>query len=460
MARADSLILGAYLLLLLALGARGARRRLPGLSDYVLASRSLTLPAFVATLVPTFYGGVLGIGEFTWQNGLSNWLVMAFPYYLFAGIYALLLAHRVRLKPGLTIPDHLEGAYGKPVAIWAAFLVFLLASPADELLMTGALLSHLSGLGLGAAMALLGCLAFAILLRGGLRSDVAANLAQFAMMFLGFALILPFAFKEIGGPASLAQKLPAGHLSWTGTIGPARLIGWWLIAVWTLVDPAFHQRCAAARDGRTARLGVALSILFWAAFDLMTTAAGLYARAALPDLADPLFAFPALADRLLPPLARGIFLTGLCSSMLAALQATTLIAAVSLGKDGAGRWSGAGEERLELWSKAGLALSLAAAFLMAKLIPSVVELWYSVGSAVIPGLLLPLLGAYFPALRLSAAWALSASVAAWAASSSWVLWGLALGRPPLGLEPMFPGLALSAAIYLIGKRHAPSAPLA
>ena len=31
--------------------------------DYLLAGRRLTLPAFVATLVTTWYGGILGVGE-------------------------------------------------------------------------------------------------------------------------------------------------------------------------------------------------------------------------------------------------------------------------------------------------------------------------------------------------------------------------------------------------------------
>src|SRR4051794_16734189 len=112
------LVFGAALASVVALGMSGAKARGRGLADYVLASRSLTLPMFVATMVPTFYGGVLGIGEFTWEHGLSNWLVMAFPYYVFAGIYAFFLAGKVRVSRGLTMPDHLELAYGRKAALW------------------------------------------------------------------------------------------------------------------------------------------------------------------------------------------------------------------------------------------------------------------------------------------------------------------------------------------------------
>jgi SSS family solute:Na+ symporter len=88
---------------------------------------------------------------------------------------------------------------------------------------------------------------------------------------------------------------------------------------------------------------------------------------------------------------------------------------------------------------------------MARLLPSVVGLWYAVGSAVIPGLLLPMLGVYFPGLRVSPRWALVASTAAWAASTAWFFYGRFLGHVPLGIEPMFPGLVLSIGLWIWGK---------
>lgn len=443
----DALIVAAWLGAGLWLGLRARRRE--GLTDYVLASRALTLPAFVATLVPTFYGGVLGIGEFTWLGGISNWTVMAAPYYVFAALYAFFLAERVRAAPGLTIPDHLETAYGRPMAALAALLVFILASPSDELLMAGTLLSHLSGLPLGPAAAAAGLLSCALVWRGGLPSDVAANRLQLVGMYAGFLILLPFCARELGGPAALAARLPAGHLDWTGGLGPWKLLGWWLIAAWTLVDPGFHQRCAAARDAEAARRGILVSIGFWALFDLMTTTAGLYARAALPSLERPTLAFPLLADAVLPPIARGLFLAGAASSLFAGLQATILISAASLGKDGAGRLLGADEAASRRWTRLALPASALLGLLLARLVPSVPGLWYAVGSACIPGLLLPMLGVYYPRWRAPGAWAAASSAAGFAASLLWVAAARA-GAPPLGLEPLFPGLAASALLWGAG----------
>ncbi|MEK7858152.1 MAG: hypothetical protein AAB320_03340 [Elusimicrobiota bacterium] len=438
----DAGITTFFIAAIVLLGLRGGRGG-QGLPGYVLAGRTLTLPLFVGTLVPTFYGGVLGIGEFTWRNGLSNWLVMAFPYYIFAALYAFFLAGRVRLEGGLTIPDHLERAYGRPLAVFAAGLVFLLACPADELLMVGTLLSRLSGWALPISMAAAGAAGLGLVLRGGLRSDVSANRLQFVMMFGGFAVILPFAFMKLGGLGALQAGLPPGHLTLAGGLRPLQILGWWLLALWTLVDPSFHQRCAAAESPRVARHGILISIGFWALFDLMTTAAGLYARLAEPTLADPLLAFPVLADRLLPPVARGLFFAGMSASMFAALQGTALLSAVSLGKDGLGRWAQASEEAQERWARAALPVTGALAFTLALALPSVVGLWYCVGSVVIPGLLLPLLGVYYSRLRAPAPWALASSVGGSALAALW-LWRGA------GVDPMFPGLGLASALWAAG----------
>jgi SSS family solute:Na+ symporter len=448
----DAFLVFAFVAAAVALGARARRG---GLADYVLASRALTLPQFVITLVPTFYGGVLGIGEFTWTSGLSNWTVMALPYYAFAAVYALWLAERVRLEPGLTIADHLDGAYGRKAALLGAGLVFLLAAPADEMLMAGTLLGHLSGLKLAWATGLAGAAALVAVWRGGLRGDVASNRLQIVVMFAGFGLILPYAYRAVGGPAALAARLPPGHLSLTGGMSLWKILGWWTIAVWTIVDPAFHQRCAAAESPAVARRGILISIGFWAVFDLMTTAAGLYARAALPNLSDATLAFPRLADAVMPTVARGLFFAGISASIFAALQAKSLLAAVSLGRDFGSRLKPAGEEAVQRRVRAALIAAAAFSFALAMLVPSVVDLWYAVGSAVIPGLLLPMLGAYQPRWRVSGNWAAAASLSGFLASLAWVVAARRLGAPPLGLEPPFPGLALSALVWAFGLAARP-----
>ena len=102
-------------------------------------------------------------------------------------------------------------------------------------------------------------------------------------------------------------------------------------------------------------------------------------------------------------------------------------------------------------------------FALTLFVPSVVDLWYAVGSAVIPGLLLPMLGIYLPRWRVGGRWAAASSASGFLLSLAWVIAARRLGEPPLGLEPPFPGLILSALIWGAGlyaskaaAQHAPS----
>ena len=47
------------------------------------------------TLVSTWYGGILGVGEFSYRYGISNWVIQGVPYYVFALFFAFLLAKRI-----------------------------------------------------------------------------------------------------------------------------------------------------------------------------------------------------------------------------------------------------------------------------------------------------------------------------------------------------------------------------
>ncbi len=179
------------------------------------------------------------------------------------------------------------------------------------------------------------------------------------MMFLGFALVLPFAYHQLGGWDYIVSHVPPLHLTWHGGNSWQYITVWFFIALWTLVDPAFHQRCYAAKDGATAQRGILISILFWFVFDFMTTMAGLYARAALPDLSNAAFSYPMLAELTLPPVAKGLFYIGMLATIMSSLSSLMFISAATIGKDIVGRLSASSmparqEVLVQRWTKIGL----------------------------------------------------------------------------------------------------------
>src|SRR6185369_10819216 len=76
-----------------------------------------------------------------------------------------------------------------------------------------------------------------------------------------------------------------------------------------------------------------VSIIFWFLFDLLTASAGLYARAALPNLADPVMAYPMLAEAVLPSIAKGLFYVGMLATIMSTLNTLAFVSAQTLGRD-------------------------------------------------------------------------------------------------------------------------------
>src|SRR5262245_44163092 len=163
------------------------------------------------TLVATWYGGVLGVGENSYLHGLSNWLVLGVPYYVGALLFAVLFARRARERTDFTVPDLLHDTYGRPAAIVGALTVLALSLPAAYLLMLGVLVRRVTGLaqGWGVVLSALFCVAYVAV--RGFRSVVQTKGLQFAFMYGGFLLLLPIAVATAGGPSFLVSRLPAQH---------------------------------------------------------------------------------------------------------------------------------------------------------------------------------------------------------------------------------------------------------
>ena len=457
----DSLLILLYFLAVVYVGFRAVRRTRTESEDFLLAGRSLTLPMFVATLVSTWYGGILGVGEFSYRYGISNWVVFGAPYYVFALVFALLLAKRIRATNHLTIPDKLEASYDKKTALLGGVLTFFLITPAAYVLMVGILIQLVFGLDLVTSVTATTVLTICYLYWGGFRSDVWANAFEFVLMFLGFAMILPFAWFKLGGWDYISTHIPPLHLTWHGGNSWQFIAVWFFIALWTLVDPAFHQRCYAAKDGKTAQRGILISIPFWFFFDFMTSMAGLYARAALPDLPNPAFSYPLLAELTLPPVAKGLFYIGMLATIMSTLSSLMFISASTIGRDivGRSRMSRNAEKRdamIHRWTRIGLVISALFSIILALVVPSVVRIWYAIGTAIVPGLLVPLMASYFEPLHIPRRYGFWAMLFGCGLSATWLMYGQlfpADGVPAywFGIEPMYPGLVISLLIWFVGR---------
>lgn len=447
----DAAAVAAFLAGTAALGLRASRRGSDPAADYLVAGRRLGLASFVVTLVATWYGGVLGVGEYAYRHGLSNWLVLGVPYYVGALLFGVLLAGRARRLAGYTVPDILYEHYGRAAGWIGSVTVLALSLPAAYLLMLGVLVRRMTGMDQALAVALSAVFCAAYVAARGFPSVVRTKGLQFALMYGGFLLLLPVAAASTGGWAFLRERLPAEAFTPLGGRSLSYVLAWYLIALQTLVEPTFFQRCFAARSPAVARRGVLLAIALFALFDGLTTFTGMYARALLPDLPSGVDAFPALGEALLPPPLAGLFYCGLLATIMSTVDSFLFVGAVAVGRDLVWRSSGGRADQVR-WSTAGLALSAALATAVAMASESVVNLWYGFGSVGTAVLLLPLLGAFYPALRPAPGFVAAGMAASGAVTLAWLAGMLATpaGEPWLGLEPIYPGLAAATATHGLG----------
>jgi len=444
-----ALVYGAFLLFAV---LRLFRKPAHDQTDYIVAGRRLTLPAFVATTVSSWYGGILGIGEYSWTYGVSNWLVFGVPYYLYAVVFALVLAARARRSEVLTLPDLLERRFGRGSALMGAGMLFVMTVPAAYVLMIGVLVRLATGWPLWLGVTVGTVLSVGYVYRGGLRAVVGTDKVQFVLMFLGFIILVPACMLKHGDLAWLRASLPESHLEWDGGRGFQAVAVWYVIAASTLIEPTFHQRCYAARDAGVARRGLLVSVLFWLIFDALTTVSGLYARAVLPNLADPMTAFPELAAVTLPPLLQGLFLTGLLATIMSTVDSYAFVSAVTGGRDLWGRWTGRDESLRPM--RVALTLTALLSIVLALWAGSAITLWHHLGSVGTPVLLGPVLLAHTSIVR-SGRRIMVSMAAAGTVAGTWL--ALGGGEAWLGVEAIFPGLLVSSLVLIDfssrGLRH-------
>jgi len=436
------------------------RRKNESEDSFLLSGRTLSLPAFVATLVSTWYGGILGVGEYSFQFGVSQWVLFGVPYYIFALLFAVFLAGRIRKNKALTIPEAIENTYTKRTGMVSAIAIFLLVSPAPYILMLGLLFQFFTGseaniLVFASLTALFSVLYVSI---SGFRAVIRTDVLQVVLMYAGFAVLLFLAIRYAGTPVQVWGDLPDSHQAPLGGHGIQYLLVWFFIALWTFVDPAFHQRAAAAKTPGTARRGIFWSVGFWFVFDFFTVAAGLYGFLILGELDNPILVYPELGAYLLPVGLSGLFFLTLLATIMSTLDSFLFLSGQTLGRDLIARyWRPDKSVSITRWC---MLLSAVLGILLIIIYPSVIALWYVIGSVLIPGLLFPVLGIYLPVFRLRrrvAAWAM---VLPFSVSTLWLILGtLTTGDlysyAWLGWEPFYPGLFTAIIIWLAGRERNP-----
>lgn len=299
--------------------------------DYFLAGRGLTWPligiSIVAANISTEqFVGMAGQGAGSVGLAVSNWqlfgsigiVVIAFtllPRFLKAGIY--------------TMPEYLEYRYNTAARTLMALMtvVIYIAVLLTAVLYSGGLtLRTIFGLSLKHSVWLIGLIAAAYTVWGGLKAVAWADLFQGLGLLLGGLIVFFLGLRACGGwqifSANNADKLhmilPPEHelLPWTGIVS-----GMWIVLVYYCgLNQFIVQRNLAAKTLRDGQLGVIFAGALWLLVPFAIVIPGIMSFQLYGDqMTKPDEAFPMLIRNLIPQGLRGFMFAAIAGAVVSSL---------------------------------------------------------------------------------------------------------------------------------------------
>ena len=327
----DLVVFVAFFAVVIGVSLYKARRE-ESTTDYFLAGRSLGFGligfSLIASNISTEhfvgmagqgFGRVgLAVASYEWFAAVSLVIVGLFllPRFLRSGIY--------------TIPEYLEYRFNAAArAIMAvSMMVMYVAVALSSILYSGAVgLTTIFDTNLTAGVWLIGIIAGAYTIYGGLRAVVWTDLFQGAALLIGGAVVMVLGFIAVGGPAAFFETnaaklhvvLPADNpdIPWT-----ALILGIWIpnLFYWGL-NQFIVQRSLAARSLRDGQLGIMLAAGIKLLIPFIIIFPGIMAFQLFADrieMADQ--AYPTLIREILPVGLRGIMFAALFGAVLSSLD--------------------------------------------------------------------------------------------------------------------------------------------
>jgi SSS family solute:Na+ symporter len=453
----DSSIIFAYLAILIGIGFYASRKQ-DGIKDFFVAGGTLGTFSIACLWTASWVGGaaiVGGVGK-TYEFGISGgWytLCMAAGCVLFGLLFAARVKRWGEERQLLTYPDFIESHYDSRTRIVATISTALAFTgfAAGQLAAAGAILSNLLGWDYSLALLLASGIIIVYTAAGGFLAVTYTDWVQLVLLFVGIVFVgIPVAISNGGTWEAMTTQLPAGHFSPTGWGLPTMLALGVSIPLSFFVGMDSYTRMFAAKNERVARRGT-----LWAALLLIPLAIGavwLGMTAALlyPNVENSSEILSQLVMDTFPVGLKGLMLVAILSALMSTADICILTASANGSCDIYQRYINPDVSPKNLVSiSIGLAVAIGAiamfiAWQMQDII-GILLMAFTINSAAlfVPTLAMVILKS---ANKMAAFWSITLSlttVVAWYAASSLEL------APLFSLDPLWPGLTVSIAVFSI-----------
>ena len=287
------IIVVAYLVGMLVVGAIIGKLKIKNSKDYMVAGRRMGLFMVAFSLSANNIGGGCTTGLA--QKAFGDWGMSACWYVLAASIAMIPLAYfapKIRKTMAVTIPEVVGRRFGKFSSNFTAILsvLSLFCLTSSQIAASGSVINALiPSIPLNVCLIFAGLVIIFYTTMGGMIADQISDLVQFLIILVGLAIATPIVLKDAGGWQAISAKLPEAKLDFTA-IGWATIIGYIFNYCCTvLAGPEMVSRFETAKDEKTARNASLLSAVLMAAMSIFPTLLGLAAFAlkdSIPGMAE------------------------------------------------------------------------------------------------------------------------------------------------------------------------------
>ena len=409
--------------------------------DFIFSSRRLTLPAFVATFVTTWYGGILEVGRFTFENGIITWIIFGFFYYIAALLLLIFIAPKIHNNNINTIPGYFHRNFGYIPGIVSSIIILLLASPAPYLMIFATIFNHIYDINYIYSILIGLFFSVSYIMLGGFKSIIRTDKIQFILMYAGFIIILIKLYSNFGGLSFLINNTPDGHLELSNKLPLGYLISWLFISMITFIDPNIFHRVYSAKNQRILSKGILFSIVFWMIFDFLTISTGLYASSIIKsDITSSPYLM--LSDMVLSPYLQVFFIISLLSIVMSTIDSFTFTSAITIGNEIKNK------KTIKFNTRIGLLITSIKAVVICISFNKVIDIWYIFGSIGASSILIPLIKIIFnPHYKTS--YPTLTLITPVCVACVWIYLGY-----PYNIDPIFPGIMSS---FILNKSiHKPN----
>ncbi len=258
-------MLAAYLVVLLWIGIRSARR-VKTSEDYTLAGRNVPWMIVLATTGATMIGGGASVGMVSKvaEIGIAAALITC-AWHLQLIFTGLFVAPKLRGLNLITVGDYFELKFG-PLARELAVVncaIFLIGALAAQMAAIGMVTNSILGVSYETALLIGAAVTIFYSTVGGITAVVKTDVLQFVILVIGIGTAAIILFSYHDGFSGMAENAQRGQFSITSNWSPIRVFS--LFFAYLLGEtfvPPYAVRCFIARDAQQARWGVAGAGIF------------------------------------------------------------------------------------------------------------------------------------------------------------------------------------------------------